>query len=545
MIEQRGLLSSFPALLHAGDDGIADWYEVTRRGSERVAGHEAHVLAIRARDGLRYGYRLWADHASGLLLRAEVLGERGDVLETSAFSDVVIGIRPQPESVLSAMRKLEGYRVVRPVLTPTQLDAEGWTMRRLAPGFRPVSCVSRQIEAANDARARPRRPPCSEHLFRRPDLRVGVHRAVPPGPPRQADLGLVRRDVDGGTAPRRLVGHHRRRRAAGDAQDVRRCARAKKALGFRSALDRFSPRQPLVLDGSTPCRCCSFRPARPRIASPLPRSRSRSACSPRPRRTPARAQVPARLLRPGREGRPGGRQHPHHRARPRRARRRPVTSSTRRCSSSSAASSACRQPNRPRPAQRRSSPDGEPQQRGVGSGFILNADGYVMTNAHVVEGAEEVIVTLDRQARVQGQDRSAPTSAPTSRCQDRGERPAHRAHRRRRQAEGRRVGDRDRLAVRAGEHRHRRHRQRQVARHRRPAAADPDRRRDQPRQLGRSADQHARRGGRHQLADLQPLGRLHGHLVRDPDRRGDPRLRAVARRRPRHPRPHRRRHRPA
>jgi len=39
-------------------------------------------------------------------------------------------------------------------------------------------------------------------------------------------------------------------------------------------------------------------------------------------------------------------------------------------------------------------PDGEPQQRGVGSGFILNADGYVMTNAHVVEGADEVIVTL-------------------------------------------------------------------------------------------------------------------------------------------------------
>jgi serine protease Do len=51
-------------------------------------------------------------------------------------------------------------------------------------------------------------------------------------------------------------------------------------------------------------------------------------------------------------------------------------------------------PNRPAPRTPQQQPDGEPQPRGVGSGFILNADGYVMTNAHVIEGADEVIVTL-------------------------------------------------------------------------------------------------------------------------------------------------------
>jgi sigma-E factor negative regulatory protein RseB len=165
MIEQRGLLNSFPALLQAGDDGLGEWYEVQAEGLDRVAGHEANVLAVKARDGYRYGYRLWADHDSGLLLRVDVIGEHGDVLETSAFSDVSIGVRPQPESIMQGMRKLDGYRIVRPVLTPTRLDTEGWVLRRLAPGFREVSCVSRQIENPREASADPALPPVIQTIY--------------------------------------------------------------------------------------------------------------------------------------------------------------------------------------------------------------------------------------------------------------------------------------------------------------------------------------------------------------------------------------------
>jgi serine protease Do len=66
-------------------------------------------------------------------------------------------------------------------------------------------------------------------------------------------------------------------------------------------------------------------------------------------------------------------------------------------------------PNQPGPRGQRPQPDGEPQQRGVGSGFILSADGYVMTNAHVIDGADDVFVTLadkrEFKARVIGSDR--------------------------------------------------------------------------------------------------------------------------------------------
>jgi sigma-E factor negative regulatory protein RseB len=154
VVEQRDKMVSFPGLLQAGSERVQDFYDLKPVAQERVAGHEAHVLLLRPRDKLRFGYRLWADKATGLLLRSEVLGERGEVLESSAFSEVSIGIRPQYESVLQALKRLDGFRMVKPVRVHTSLEAEGWTIKASVPGFQRVSCVKRKFEG-DSSQAKP------------------------------------------------------------------------------------------------------------------------------------------------------------------------------------------------------------------------------------------------------------------------------------------------------------------------------------------------------------------------------------------------------
>lgn len=148
LVETRQTLAPGGAMADRVDPRALEQYELRAEGLDRIAGREAEVFLLAPRDEWRYAQRLWADVASGLMLRADVIGPGRQVLESSAFSQVEIGVRPRPELVVKPLRKASQWKVVQARPVPSRLEEEGWELARELPGFRLTSSVRRPLDVA-------------------------------------------------------------------------------------------------------------------------------------------------------------------------------------------------------------------------------------------------------------------------------------------------------------------------------------------------------------------------------------------------------------
>jgi sigma-E factor negative regulatory protein RseB len=145
VVEPRRLdRKSFPAILpeHRLPD-LEQNYTIELGKPARVSGRPVQRLVIRPRDDYRYGYQLWADNETGLLLKAELMDDKGAVLEQFMFTQIAIGgdipaaaVAPQtPESGMLWYRDTEVPRPAR----------HSWRATRLPKGFTLSSTVMRKM----------------------------------------------------------------------------------------------------------------------------------------------------------------------------------------------------------------------------------------------------------------------------------------------------------------------------------------------------------------------------------------------------------------
>lgn len=114
-----------------------DQYDFVPDGEGRVAGQQAQRILIKPKDALRYGYRLWVAEDNALLLKFELLDEKGGVLEESMFADITV-VDKVPEHLLKPETSSEGFTWFKQEKEAEQQLASpntGWGISQMPAGF--------------------------------------------------------------------------------------------------------------------------------------------------------------------------------------------------------------------------------------------------------------------------------------------------------------------------------------------------------------------------------------------------------------------------
>jgi len=91
-VNHRPLGNGFPIDLLTRLSSAAPYYQITVGQQGRIAGRMVQELIIAPVDNYRYGYRLWVDKDSDLLLQSELITSDGNVLERFSFSSIELGL---------------------------------------------------------------------------------------------------------------------------------------------------------------------------------------------------------------------------------------------------------------------------------------------------------------------------------------------------------------------------------------------------------------------------------------------------------------------
>jgi sigma-E factor negative regulatory protein RseB len=145
-IERRGGDRSFPALLPERTAALARHYAIALGETRRIAGFDCRAVVLSPRDDLRYGYRLYADTKSGMLLKAVTTDAAGAPIEQFTFTQLAIG--GVTRDMVKAQHATTNWRIDDAGAVPARLA--GWSLSAELPGFHKVVELRRRM---GDAKA--------------------------------------------------------------------------------------------------------------------------------------------------------------------------------------------------------------------------------------------------------------------------------------------------------------------------------------------------------------------------------------------------------
>jgi sigma-E factor negative regulatory protein RseB len=145
-IDKQAGQRTFPAILPEQLKDLSDNYAIRKGEIERVAGFDCQVLVLEPKDKMRYGQKLWADVATGMLLKAKTFNDRNEVMEQFTFTQIQVGGNIDQQRVRPRWPKLgPEWRVENARAAEANLAEKGWTVKAGPPGFRKITEMTRTL----------------------------------------------------------------------------------------------------------------------------------------------------------------------------------------------------------------------------------------------------------------------------------------------------------------------------------------------------------------------------------------------------------------
>lgn len=142
--------AGFPGFMVNNLDGLADNYLFSTGSVERIADRQATRLKILPQDGLRYGYELWGDLETGLLLKSVLIDVDSNVIEQYMFAIIDIG-HAIPDSALQPMTSMDELEWMNDKSPPrnTPVSESAWKFSSLPDGYQLVNVMQRSLPMSN------------------------------------------------------------------------------------------------------------------------------------------------------------------------------------------------------------------------------------------------------------------------------------------------------------------------------------------------------------------------------------------------------------
>jgi sigma-E factor negative regulatory protein RseB len=132
---------AFPALVPERISALARHYDISLGETRRIAGFDCQAVVLTPKDDLRYGYKLYADTNSGMLLRAVTVDPAGESVEQFTFTQLTIG--NVTRDMVRPRHAVRAWRVEEADAAPAKLA--GWGLASELPGFHKVIELKRRL----------------------------------------------------------------------------------------------------------------------------------------------------------------------------------------------------------------------------------------------------------------------------------------------------------------------------------------------------------------------------------------------------------------